>query len=116
IHIATYTDRMAVQTAVDSFWDNTQVFGEQRLDSVYTNQMFPMDNLQPLVVNYYDDYGFEEAYRLPYNGTEYSTRTKDLPTGTKVYRDDGTAPLLTVGYYDDRARLIQGASQNHLGG
>ncbi|GGH31459.1 RHS repeat-associated core domain-containing protein [Sphingobacterium alkalisoli] len=42
--------------------------------------------------------------------------TQTLPTGNVVYKDDGTAPLLTVSYYDDRGRMIQVASQNHLGG
>ena len=34
----------------------------------------------------------------------------------RVTTVEGTAELLTINYYDDRARLIQSASQNQFGG
>ncbi|WP_169305541.1 RHS repeat domain-containing protein [Sphingobacterium alkalisoli] len=84
----------------------------------YTNISFPMVGLTPLVVNYYDDYTFSgtNASTLQPSSITKSLKTKTLLTGTKVSRDDGTFPLLTVNYYDDRGRLIQSASQNHLTG
>ena|GEM_PF-1792339 len=101
---------------MDSYWSSQAEYWEQRVDSTYSNVAFPTTALQPLVVNYYDDYGFEGSYRLGSKDITASSRTKTLVTGTKVYKDDGTSPLLTASYYDDRARLIQSALQNHLGG
>jgi len=84
----------------------------------YTNNTIPQnkDNMTVLQVNYYDDYTFTGATTLPASGITRSTMVKSLQTGTKVYRTDGTQPLLTVMYYDDCGRVIQRASQNHLEG
>ncbi len=72
--------------------------------------------IMPHVVNYYDDYTFTDATTLPASAISKSTMIKSLQTGTKVYRTDGTQPLLTVLYYDNYGRVIQSASKNHLGG
>ncbi|PRD42800.1 hypothetical protein, partial [Sphingobacterium haloxyli] len=70
-----------------------------------------------LTVNYYDDYGFRATNVLPASsGLNNTAMVKGLLTGTKVSKDDGSAPLLTVNYYDKRARLIETVSNNHLGG
>src|SRR5690606_28283589 len=116
IHSQTYVDRQAAQSALDTYWTANAVYWEQRTDSIYTNQTFPNTDLQPLVVNYYDDYGFEGSYQLLHKDIAKSNKTRTLPTGTLVYTDDGTDSLLMVSYYDDKGRVIQTASQNHLGG
>ncbi|GGH31476.1 RHS repeat-associated core domain-containing protein [Sphingobacterium alkalisoli] len=84
----------------------------------YTLKSFPdtLARLQELTVSYYDDYTFANAATLPEQGISKSLKIKTLLTGMKVSKDDGTAPLLTVNYYDDRGRLIQSVSQNHLNG
>lgn len=84
----------------------------------YTNNTIPQntDNLTVLQVNYYDDYAFAGATDLPVSGVTKSTEIRSLQTGTKVYRTDGSQPLLTVMYYDDYGRVIQTASKNHLEG
>ncbi|UIR56448.1 RHS repeat-associated core domain-containing protein [Sphingobacterium sp. SRCM116780] len=70
----------------------------------------------PHVINYYDDYSFTGATTLPATITTQSQRVQSLRTGTKVYKIDGTLPLLTVLYYDDYSRVAQTASANHLDG
>jgi len=72
--------------------------------------------ITPLIVNYYDDYAFSGAATLAANGITKSTNIKSLQTGAKIYRTDGTLPLLTVMHYDDYGRVIQTASKNHLDG
>ncbi|MGJ1409049.1 RHS repeat domain-containing protein [Sphingobacterium thalpophilum] len=72
--------------------------------------------IKPLVVNYYDDYSFTGAADLPDSGISRSQMIRSLQTGSRVYRTDGTQPLLTVMYYDDYGRVIQTASKNHLEG
>ncbi|WP_149913312.1 hypothetical protein [Sphingobacterium cavernae] len=103
------------QSAVDAV---TQYWETRGQNANYNNVTFPVNNKISLTTNYYDDYTFDggTTASLQAVGITKSTKTKTLLTGTKVYKDDGTAPLLTINYYDDRARLIQSASQNHLGG
>lgn len=45
-----------------------------------------------------------------------TTTVKTLQTGALVFNTDRTDSLLTVNYYDKRARLVQRISKNHLGG
>lgn len=72
--------------------------------------------IKPRIINYYDDYSFTGASALPPTLTTQSKLVKSLPTGSVVYKVDGTLPLLTVMYYDDKGNIIQTASANHLGG
>ncbi|WP_454880734.1 DUF6443 domain-containing protein [Sphingobacterium detergens] len=76
----------------------------------------PDISIMPHIVNYYDDYTFTDAATLPASAITKSTMIKSLQTGSKVYRTDGTQPLLTVMYYDDYRRVIQTASKNHFEG
>jgi len=76
----------------------------------------PDITIMPHIVNYYDDYTFTDATTLPASAITKSTMIRSLQTGSKVYRIDGTQPLLTVMYYDDYGRVIQSASKNHLEG
>ncbi|WP_447768535.1 DUF6443 domain-containing protein [Sphingobacterium faecium] len=72
--------------------------------------------IKPHVINYYDDYTFTGATTLAASITTQSQKVRSLQTGSKVYKIDGTLPLLTVLYYDDYGRVIQTASANHLEG
>jgi len=69
-----------------------------------------------LTVNYYDDYGFAGAAGMPVQGLVKSTKSQGLLTGIRIYREDGTGPMLTVNYYDGKGRIVQTVSQNHIGG
>ncbi|TJY62785.1 RHS repeat-associated core domain-containing protein, partial [Sphingobacterium alkalisoli] len=115
------TSQLLAQNAVNShpLVNGVRPLWEDRIQVAnYTNKAFPTAGTIEYTVNYYDDYTFNGATNaalLP-SGITRSQRTNALLTGARVSKDDGTAPLLTVNYYDDRARLIQAVSQNHLGG
>ena len=84
-----------------------------------------------LSANYYDNYDFRGMTEIPTTGTEYTVETgygtqytggyKGLLTGTISAQQlsDGTISptyLYSVMYYDNRGRLIQTKSNNHLSG
>jgi len=128
IMTATYVDQAAAQVAANTHANSTKKYFETRTVVVatvgaqqytgYTNLSFPISGLQPRLFNYYDDYLFEDfnTAGLVANGVTTSGKTKTLLTASKVYKVDGALPLLTINYYDSKARLIQTASQNHLNG
>ena len=90
-------------------------------------------NAEIHTVNYYDDYSFVSnlsAYGATLNDTDYeenpdygswyATSQKGLLTGTLTaqFTDEGISNeyLCTVMYYDERGRVVQTKSNNHLGG
>lgn len=96
------------------------ILWESRIGTTnYSNLSFPntQSQLTELVVNYYDDYTFKISTLLPITGgLDSTTLVKGALTGTKIYKDDGTSPLMTVNYYDIRSRIIETVSQNQLNG
>lgn len=101
--------------------DASRAFWETRGHNAlsYDNKSYPRGTSTKtvLTVNYYDDYGFKASTVLAASTNLDSTRmVKGLLTGTKVSKDDGSTPLLSVNYYDKKARLIETISNNHLGG
>ncbi|GGH04552.1 hypothetical protein FAZ19_05560 [Sphingobacterium alkalisoli] len=111
---ASLTNQTLAQNAVNAI---TSLY-ESRTGPSYSNGAFPSSATQELRVNYYDNYSFDGSgdSNLSPSGVTESLKTKSLLVGTKVSREDGTSPLLTIFYYDDKGRLIQSAAQNHLGG
>ena len=91
-----------------------------------------LTNPQVLSVNYYDDYHFMGKNDIPVSTHvdykyefisgygEYSGKSaKDLLTGTLTAKLDDSSTLsylVSVKYYDYRARLVQVKSSNHKGG
>nr|WP_297164870.1 DUF6443 domain-containing protein [uncultured Dysgonomonas sp.] len=83
-----------------------------------------------LTVNYYDNYNFlgeympsdwtytsKEGYGVHFTGDNKGYETKGLLTGTSVALLDGSDKLLhSVSYYDNRGRVVQTISKNHLDG
>ncbi|MDR0231501.1 MAG: DUF6443 domain-containing protein [Dysgonamonadaceae bacterium] len=79
-----------------------------------------------LLVNYYDDYShlLSQADAF-YDNLDYTERAgydeyyglgKGLLVGTRVKMLDGTGEIVTTIYYDDKERIVQKKSTNHLGG
>ncbi|SFC82679.1 RHS repeat-associated core domain-containing protein [Parapedobacter composti] len=108
--------RSSLQAALDN--EAAAALWETRTGGDYSNVSYPRSSKSIRMVNYYDDYTFNGASTagLQPSGITRSQRVKSLLTGTRVYRTDGTGPLVTVHYYDDRGRVIQTASENQLGG
>lgn len=114
------TTRSAAQTAVNAHRSGgiEKLYESRDSGPEYTNLAFPVSGNTILTVNYYDDYTFSDAGTTPFlpSGIIRSTKTKGLTTGVRVNRVDGTEPLLSVFYYDEKARMIQSREKNHLGG
>ncbi len=117
-----------------SYWQeylkNPQ-FRFEALDStgihLYSNRSFPRDSIQQyLTVTYYDNYDFMSlpnsswsSLGLDFNDTEnrltQNISVKDQVTGT-VTKAGNDNWIYSVSYYDNKYRLIQAQSTNHLGG
>ncbi|GGH31410.1 RHS repeat-associated core domain-containing protein [Sphingobacterium alkalisoli] len=101
-------------SSTTAFWDSRAYNATS-----YDNRSYPRDPLAKTVlqVNYYDDYGFKTSGVLAATaGLDSTNLVKGLQTGSLVYRDNGTLPLLSVNYYDKRGRLIQSAGENQFTG
>ena len=98
----------------------------------YSDVSYPQNSLIDayLTVTYYDDYDFLSetdwlaaglGFTNPTGLTE-NTAVKGLVTGTMTKAGDGSITTLaggwirSVSYYDDKYRLIQAQSTNHVGG
>ncbi|PRY48070.1 RHS repeat-associated protein [Arcticibacter pallidicorallinus] len=84
---------------------------------VITSYPAPSSNL---VLNYYDDYTFPGATVFgsadPNSSLGQSDEVKGLLTGTRVNVLQTGTMLVSANYYDNKGRVIQSKSQNHLGG
>ncbi|MCD0465039.1 DUF6443 domain-containing protein [Flavobacterium sp. ENC] len=86
----------------------------------YSNAIAPTA-FKVLTVNYYDDYAFPGARKMPATIENQSvlTNVKALPTGTWTRVPTTTAEMLGEGsttFYDQKARPIRAYHLNHLGG
>ncbi|WP_437919034.1 DUF6443 domain-containing protein [Sphingobacterium sp. LRF_L2] len=107
-----YSEVRTLVEAVATLWE------ERIATAEYTNLAFPstVNQIQELTSDFYDDYTFTGASGLPKKDISESQMVRGRLTGRRVFREDGSAPLLTVNFYDNEGRLIQQASQNHIGG
>ena len=106
--------------------------------TLYTNTTQPQGTHDYLTVTYYDDYTFSSNFELNtvHGYSDYapvftaadqgpfhtvpeklaSVRGQVTGTKTKILEDGVARYLETITYYDDLYRVIQVASENHLGG
>lgn len=95
----------------------------------YIPENIPMTNPVVYTVNYYDDYSFIGKHGVPTSlnyvtppsgyGTCYAESSKGLLTGTVTARMDATGVTgydYAAFYYDERGRIIQSRTTNHMGG
>ncbi len=93
--------------------------------TVPDNQAYPaLQDCQVLQVTYYDDYDFDNDNTADYTFSDSEgdasikvySQTRGLVTGTKVKVLQSGLWLTTANFYDDKGRLIQTQSDNHVGG
>ena len=95
----------------------------------YIPENIPMTNPVVYTVNYYDDYSFIGKHGVPTSlnyvtppsgyGICYTESSKGLLTGTVTARMDATGVTgydYAAFYYDERGRIIQSRTTNHMGG
>ncbi|MFN8843478.1 MAG: RHS repeat-associated core domain-containing protein, partial [Chryseotalea sp.] len=95
----------------------------------YTNLAFPSqpDANQYHTVTYYDNYTFLNTFPAAANWAYQASALSNLPaqahtrikgavTGSKIKIINTSDWLYATSYYDDRGRMIQSISTNHLGG
>ena len=95
----------------------------------YIPENIPLTNPVVYTVNYYDDYSFIGKRGVPTSlnyvtpppgyGTCYVESSKGLLTGTVTARMDATGVTgydYAAFYYDERGRIIQSRTTNHMGG
>jgi len=82
----------------------------------YTNVSLPSSLGTTLSINYYDDYNFPGGNPYPYAGTDASTMTRGLLTGSKVNVLGTSNMLSTVNYYDRDGKVVRTFKQHYKGG
>ncbi len=80
----------------------------------YSNQAFPISNLEILTVNYYDTYVDHSGLSLPAStfGVNRTLNTQGLPTVSKVRVLNTNQWITTLSTYDDKGRVIYIDSKN----
>ncbi len=113
--------KSATIPALDNLVVKTDYTGSGSLAGYNVNLTLPAVDL--LTVNYFDNYTFTTGlsplnYVVPPTGygTQYNS-AKGLLTGTRTYQlVDPAKYILSAIYYDDRGRIVQTHTSNHLGG
>jgi RHS repeat-associated protein len=127
---ASYLDQ-AGMSALISTVNFSETYNADPFNHGYSNVVFPLlsiTNSDVMSVTYYDNYNFNSDQTFSYRSTELSDqytyvngsafpRVNGQVTGTKIKVIDGVPYWIkTVNYYDDKYRVIQTISDNHLNG
>ncbi len=124
-------DRASLQTQVNSFINSSsntaniesRGIGLLTIGGIainYTNNAFPVSNLETLNVSYFDDYNFTDL-NLPsiptfVLGQEVTNRTKGVLTATWTKTLETNLWAKNYTFYDKKGRVIYTYDRNHLGG
>ena len=111
---------LAVNDPIPNLYEGKVTSGSGYDNSYYSNQSFPVSNIEILTINYFDDYHFDTAgLTLPISVLDQpvTTRTKTLATGSKIKVLNPSPEALegwitTINAYDEKARPIYTASHN----
>lgn len=128
ISTGTITDAATTWPVLNSnnYQHKNNLIVETYANGVYSNTYF--SDALPLIVNYYDDYNFlptsspllyqeKQGYSIRYSPPSGGRGAAGLLTGTRTYLLDGSgAYTASAMYYDDKGRVVQTRSTNHLGG
>ncbi len=128
-------DQESVQQLVDDFYNDIQTGTQIRYEELgagfhgYTNRSYPVltETDEVMSVTYYDTYDFKDdldqnPYSLIYTFfSEINVKNpliiaKGQITGTKIKILGKDQYLVNVNFYDEKYRLIQTGSTNHLEG
>jgi RHS repeat-associated protein len=133
-YLSSSTTQASAQALVDSFYSGNFRFEVRQNDATgYTqNRTYPFnaDESNLLTVTYYDDYNFLNYSGWDAEGKSYSyVQENNLPpssalltsyrgytTGSKVRVVGDTRWLNSVTYYDNKYRVVQTITENHLNG
>ncbi|MFN0293022.1 DUF6443 domain-containing protein [Pedobacter helvus] len=121
------TDHEKLQNYLDNlnYTNSPKLYYEERLSSSihgYTNQAFPNANIQYHIVNYYDDYDFDNDGIADYSytfqglpGEQNNTQGSGfgLATGCKRLILGTSDWLIHIAFFDAQGRLIQTRKNNH---
>ncbi|MES2457435.1 MAG: DUF6443 domain-containing protein [Bacteroidota bacterium] len=82
----------------------------------YTNDTYPTTWATTLTIGYFDDYNFPGGNPYPYAGSDASSMTRGMATGTKTNVLGTSDMLWTVSYYDRDGKAIKSFKQHYKGG
>jgi len=102
-----------IQSSADAV--ATQYESRATTGTGYTSDTYPTTLAVTLSINYYDDYSFPGGNPYPYSGSDASTMTRGLLTGSKVNVLGTSDMLWTVNYYDRDGKISHAFKQHYKG-
>lgn len=121
------TTRSAMQSALNLYYSSTPTSTPYEKKTTlssnhyYTNNSYPTTNREVLILNYYDNYVFENnLLKLAENTLVFQEpltyKVRGLQTGSKIKILDQNPEkwIITVNHYDKKGRLLYNASYNDL--
>lgn len=115
-------DRATLQSTLDNQSPYTPAWETRTVEVSpgifeYTNLSFPTTNTLIHSVTYYDGYDFpNNTFGSPTGAQATGDLVKTLVTGIRTNVLGTSTMLLSVNYYDQKARIVQSKTENYLSG